>query len=62
MQKSTQRYKSIFKAVLFTLEITKGILLEAFSLLIEFTVTPENKEHLPYLNDTFSSQIGRDFI
>jgi hypothetical protein len=62
MEGFTQRYKSIVKAIFFTLEITKDILLEAFRILIEFTVVYKNNEHLPYLNDALSSQIGRDFV
>ena len=58
----TQRYKSIFKVVLTTLEITTGILLETFGILIEFTVISEKSEHLPYLRDAITSQVVRGFV
>jgi len=58
-----QRYKSTFKAInIIALEIAKGILLETFRTLIEFTVISENNEHLPYLRDAITSQIVRDFV
>lgn len=43
-----QRYKSILNPIIFTLEITECILLQAFGILIEFTIVSENNEHLPY--------------
>jgi len=52
-----QRYKSILNPIIFTLEITECILLQAFGILIEFTIVSENNEHLPYPSDAFSQYL-----